>query len=75
MLTNDQKLLLASLVRDNKELLFGPSSAGITNLTKSAKWEEIYYQMLESGASGEIRNVAHVRKVCRNNAQIRTKKV
>ena len=40
-LTLEQKLKLANLVRDNKEVLFGKYSPIITKVAKNKAWENI----------------------------------
>ena len=60
-LTVDQKLKLATLVKDNKDVLFGKYSPTITKVGKHKAWEEIYGEMIAVGAP--IKDVSHLRKV------------
>ena len=60
-LTPEQKLKLANLVRDNKEVLFGKYSPIITKVAKNKAWENIYQDMIAVGAA--IKNASHLRKV------------
>ena len=61
ILTVDQKVKLASLVRDRKDVLFGKYSPTVTKMSKNKMWEDIFHQMIASGAP--IKDVNHLRKV------------
>lgn len=63
VLTEQQKIEFAILVRDNKHLLFGSFDGGmkITNHTKHRKWEEIFLQLVSNGAA--VKSLNHLRNV------------
>jgi hypothetical protein len=64
VLTEDQKIDFAIMVRDNKELLFGKfdrHGVEISGYTKRLKWEEIVHELQSNGAV--IKSVHHLRSV------------
>ncbi len=61
VLTLEQKIKLAGLVRDNKEILFGKYSPTVTKNAKNKIWEQIFQEMVVAGAP--IKDANHLRKV------------
>lgn len=60
-LSKDQKLKLACLVCDSKEVLFGKFSPTVTKAARNKKWDEIFQQMVAVGAP--VKDAKHLRKV------------
>ena len=50
VMSPEQKLILATFVRDNKAMLVGKFSPMITQKKRDAKWTEIFENLLELGA-------------------------
>ena len=64
VLTEQQKIEFAIMIRDNKDLLFGAfnlSGVKITTHTKQRKWEEIFHQLVSNGAA--LKSLHHLRYV------------
>jgi hypothetical protein len=49
-MTEDHKIQLAALVRENKELLIGKFSPSVTQKARDQKWSQIYMHLTELGA-------------------------
>ena len=72
MLSKEQKLLLAQLVRDNKAVVLAPFSSKVTKKSKQVKqgaWETIRTQLNSVGANigmewNDLFNVEDVGSVC-----------
>ena len=51
MLTTDQKLLMAQMIFNEKEILFGKFEADLTRVDKQEKWIEILVKLNSIGAN------------------------
>ena len=51
MLTTDQKLLMAQMIFNEKEILFGKFEADLTRADKQEKWIEILVKLNSIGAN------------------------
>jgi hypothetical protein len=60
-MTLQHKVMLATLVLTNKELILGKLTPTVTNKKKDAKWHEIYAELSSHGAV--IESVKHLRDV------------
>jgi hypothetical protein len=57
LMTQDHRLELASMVRDNKQVLIGKFSPSVTQKSRDQKWTEIYTHLTELGAVFEDVNM------------------
>ena len=51
MLTTDQKMLMAQMIFNEKEILFGEFGADLTKVEKQEKWIEILVKLNSIGAN------------------------
>ena len=59
-LTSTEKLSLVKFIKENQETLMGKLGPGNTNLTRNAKWTEIYEELKSKGTV--LKDLAHFRK-------------
>ena len=50
MLNREQKLILASLVRENKNILMAPGGTAVKARLKKAAWEDVLKKLVSTGA-------------------------
>ena len=60
--SDEVKIYFVTLLRDNKELLFGDYSPIVTKVARNTKWQEIADLLTARGAV--FKDVRSLRKVC-----------
>ena len=71
-ISEDEKVATLSLIRDNKDLLFGAFSNTITYEIKENKWKSIYDELKSIGFLAHIKDYKHLRDVMWQNWKRRT---